>query len=195
VASRLETLLRILLHPVVALLSRVLFELRVSGSSRVPRGGPTILVANHEGYLDPFLLQMATTRPIRYMMTSDFYDIPWLRPFFRVVKAIRVPEGGPYRAALKDALGVLRAGGVVGIFPEGQLTLDGEIGEAMPGAAFLAARTGALVVPARIEGTIDIISKVRRFPGRARVTIRFGAPLRLDDPRAGDRILEAVKAI
>ena len=117
------------------------------------------------------------------------------RPFFRAVGTIRVPDGGPYRSALRDALEVLRAGGVVGIFPEGQLTVDGEIGEAMPGAAFLAAKTGAPVIPARIEGTIDIISKVRRVPHQARVSIRLGSPLTLDDPRDGDRILQAVKAI
>ena len=193
--NRLERFLRILLHPLFALLGRVLFELRLEGARFIPRGGPVVLVANHEGYLDPFLLQMATTRPIRYMMTSNFYDIRTLRPFFRTVQAIRVPEGGPYRSALKDAIKVLRAGEIVGIFPEGQLTLYGEIGEAMPGAAFLAARTGAPVLPARIDGSFGIISKLRRFPHRSRVTIRFGPPLEIRDPRAGDRILAAIKAI
>ncbi|MHC4470505.1 MAG: lysophospholipid acyltransferase family protein [Planctomycetota bacterium] len=193
--SRLEAFFRILLYPVAEPLSRVVFDLRFEEARFIPRRGPALLVANHQGYLDPFFLQMATVRPIRYMMTSDFYDLRAFRPFFRFVGAIRVPERGPTRDAIRDALRVLEEGGIVGIFPEGQLSRDGELGQALPGAAFLAARSGAPVVPARIRGSIDVLPKGQWLPRQAPVRIRFGPPLLALDRSAAPRILEAVSAL
>jgi 1-acyl-sn-glycerol-3-phosphate acyltransferase len=156
------------------------------------------VVANHQGYLDPLILQMGTVRPIRYMMTSDFYDIRSVQPFFRLVEAIRVAEEGTTRDAIRSALGVLERGGLVGIFPEGQLSQDGSMGEALPGAAFLAGRSGAPVVPARIRGSFEALSKGRWLPRQARVRVRFGPPLEVESARdrtAARRILEAVGSL
>jgi 1-acyl-sn-glycerol-3-phosphate acyltransferase len=190
--------LRLILHPPVAILARSLFDLRLEGTRHIPREGPTLLVANHQGYLDPIFLQMATTRTIRYMMTSDFYDVPFARPFFWLAQAIRIQEGGPYRDSIRKALAIIEQGGVVGIFPEGQLTLDGRVGAANPGALFLAAKSGAPVVPVRISGSYEAFRKGSRIPRQAQVRIRCGPPLFFTDARdrtAAERILEAVTAL
>jgi 1-acyl-sn-glycerol-3-phosphate acyltransferase len=173
---------------------RALFALEVNGARSIPAEGPAILVANHQGYLDPLFLQTATTRPVRYMMTSDFYDLPRLRPFFRFVRAIRVNENGPSRDSFREATAVLNSGGLIGLFPEGRLSDDGGFGELLPGIAFLAGRSGAPVVPARIRGSFHVWPRGRRIPRQKRVSIRFGTPFRVESPRArgtSEKILAA----
>ncbi len=192
------TCFRILATPLAVVVARVFFGLEFSGAAAIPRRGAAILVANHQGYLDPFFLQMATARPIRYLMTSDFYDVPAARPFFRLVGAIRVREAGLNRDSLRAALHTLARGGLVGIFPEGRLSRDGRLSPALPGAAFLAAKSGAPVVPARIRGSIRVLPRGRVLPRLHRVRIRFGRPFRVADARdraAARRILEKVERL
>ena len=169
-------------------LTRVLFRMEVAGSCFLPRHGPALIAANHQGYLDPFFLQMGTARTIRYMLTSDFYDIPGMTPFFKLLDTIRVNSGGANRDSLRAALDVLAAGEVVGIFPEGRLTVDGTINRIMPGAAFLAARSGAPIVPARIAGSFDVLSKRQKQFRLAVVRICYGPPFTLDTSRREDAV-------
>jgi 1-acyl-sn-glycerol-3-phosphate acyltransferase len=183
---------RTIVHLVASILSRVCFSLRVENARAVPRRGPCVVAANHAGYLDPVLLQMGTPRPLRYLVTSDFFDVRFARPFFRLAGSIRVPESGLARETLRAAQAVLEHGGAVGIFPEGQLTRTGVTGPFRPGAAFLAARARAPVVPAFIEGSFRVWPRGCRFPRQAEVRIRFGTPISLSDPRDDRRIREAV---
>jgi 1-acyl-sn-glycerol-3-phosphate acyltransferase len=170
-------------YPLVAAMTRVLFDLEIEGARFVPREGAALLVCNHQGYLDPLFLQISTSRTVHYLMTSDFYDLPAARPLFRLLDAIRVPAGGLPKDALEGALEVLRSGGLVGVFPEGRLSRDGTIGRIRPGAAFLAARSGVPVVPARIRGSIRVLPKGCWLPRQAGVRIRMGPPRTLSPSR------------
>jgi 1-acyl-sn-glycerol-3-phosphate acyltransferase len=94
------------------------------GRDRMPRQGPLLIVANHAAYLDPFWLCKMVPRKVTPMMTSFFYDRPFIRwSMIHIVNAIRVPASGFRRAApeLVEAVDVLRKGGCVLIFPEAQL--------------------------------------------------------------------------
>lgn len=190
----LDAVFRICFTPLAVFITRAFFDLEIEGARAIPRRGPVLVVANHQGYLDPLFLQMATSRPIRYMMTEDFFDVPAVRPFFRMVGAISVKEGGPHRNAVAAALAVLRAGGVVGVFPEGRLSLDGALGPPAPGIVLLAGRSGARVVPARIRGSFRVLPRGSFLPRQAGVSVRFGAPMFFPDPKdrtAAKRISQA----
>jgi 1-acyl-sn-glycerol-3-phosphate acyltransferase len=186
------------MYPVVNVLTRIFFDLEVRGSGHIPRNGPAVLIANHEGYLDPVFVQMGTSRTIRFMMTSDFYDIKAANPVFRLLGAIRVAEDGPNRDSLREALGVLREGGLIGIFPEGRLSRDGKVGPVLPGAAFLAAKGKAPVIPARIDGSYEIMPRGRLRPRQAAVSVTFGPPVEIKSAR-GDaparKIMNALAAV
>lgn len=141
---------------------------------------------------------MARPRPVRFLMTSDFYDIPWARPFFRLIGSIRVSEGKAKREALKAALAALGRGELVGLFPEGQLSTTGGFSPVQPGVAYLAARSGAPVVPARIRGSIRVLPKGKWRVRQASVRVRFGPAMTFDDPRdpsAPARILAAWESL
>jgi 1-acyl-sn-glycerol-3-phosphate acyltransferase len=90
----------------------------------VPRGGPLLIVANHAAYFDPLWLSKMVPRKVTPMMTSVFYDLPFIRwSMSHIVGAIRVPASSFRREApeLNEAIAVLRQGGCVLIFPEAQL--------------------------------------------------------------------------
>lgn len=193
-----EALFRTALQPLLATACRVLFGLRLERTRFVPARGAALIVANHQGYLDPLFLQMAVARPVRFMMTSDFYDLPGARPFFRLLGSIRVSEGGAKRDALKAALAALGRGELVGLFPEGRLSTTGDFSPVQPGVAYLAARSGAPVVPARIRGSIRVLPKGEWRIRQASVRVRFGPAMAFGDPRdatAPERILAAWESL
>src|SRR6185437_1618797 len=108
------------------ILLTLMYRVRVLGPGRdvIPRGGPLLIVANHSAYLDPFWLCKIVPRKVTPMMTSVFYDLPFIRwSMAHIVEAIRVPDVGFRREApeLRDAVAVLRRGDCVLIFPEAQL--------------------------------------------------------------------------
>ncbi len=162
--------------PIYALghaITRTVMELEDHGPLP-PRGGGLLVVANHCSYLDPVVLQVALRRRIRYLMTEDFYDIPSIRWFFQWMRALRLSESRTNLASLRVARNAMRGGDVVGLFPEGELSPDGEIGPARPGAAVLASLAGVPVLPVRIRGTFEVWRKGMLLPRPARVTVVRG---------------------
>jgi 1-acyl-sn-glycerol-3-phosphate acyltransferase len=113
-----EQIVEVLLTPMYRI------RARGPGLDLVPRRGPLLILANHSAYLDPFWLCKIVPRKVTPMMTSAFYDLPFIRwSMVHIVGAIRVQAGGFRREApeLKDAVTVLRRGGCVLIYPEAQL--------------------------------------------------------------------------
>ena len=111
---------------VVEVILTPMYRVRAHGPGRdlIPRREPLLIVANHSAYLDPFWLCKIVPRKVTPMMTSAFYDLPFIRwSMVHIVGAIRVPAVGFRREApeLKDAVAVLRRGGCVLIYPEAQL--------------------------------------------------------------------------
>jgi 1-acyl-sn-glycerol-3-phosphate acyltransferase len=166
-----------------------------------PREGGYLLVANHLSYADPAVVMLAAGRPVRFLMTEDFYDLPGLRWFFRWMRALRVREAGSNLESLREAREALRAGDVVGLFPEGRLSPDGRMGPGRPGAAALASLAGAPIVPMRIRGAYDVWRKGWKVPRLAPVHVVRGDVL--PAPGAGRRrrrettraIMEALRAL
>jgi 1-acyl-sn-glycerol-3-phosphate acyltransferase len=155
----------------------VYLRFRRRGVERVPRRGPCILVANHSSYLDAICLGSASPRKVRFLISDEIYRMWRLRWFYYMMDAIPLRTGGSDAAALRRAMDVLRSGGVVGIFPEGQRMRDGRLGEGKMGVAFLAARSGAPVVPTAILGAHAAMPVGAAFPRPRPVRVVFGSPL------------------
>ncbi len=164
---------------------KLYLNLTRDGLEHVPRRGPAIVVSNHISYLDAIILGSASPRPLHFMVLRWMYDLFLLRWFYWGMGTVPVKTEGHDRKGIKQALRVLGAGRVLGIFPEGSRSADGSVGEPRLGAAMIAALSGAIVVPAFIDGARDSLPVGSGFPAPARVHVRFGPPLRFS--RAGQQ--------
>lgn len=147
----------------------VICPLRVCGAERFPAEGAVILCGNHLSYLDPLSMAVCVPRTVRFIAKQELFRHKALKPLITWLGAFPVSRGSGDLAALRTALGILKEGGVLGIFPQG--TRDPERRHAMEGGvALMALRSGAPVVPVRIFGP---------FRPFRRTDIVFGAPMDL----------------
>ncbi len=128
------------------------WRMRVHGAANVPSEGPAIIACNHVSYLDPPVLGAACPRRISYMAKAQLFRIPVLGAAIHAVGAYPVDREGSAAAAIKRSVGVLRGGGVIGIFPEGTRNAQG-VAPVREGVALLASLGNAPVVPACLVGT------------------------------------------
>jgi 1-acyl-sn-glycerol-3-phosphate acyltransferase len=152
----------------------------IRGRENVP-AGPLILVANHTNLLDPPVLGAMMPRPVRFMAKTELYDLPLFGAVVGWYDAFPVRRGQLDLQALREAQRVVRNGRVLGIFPEGTRSKTGIMQPGFNGAALLALRCGAPVLPVGIAGT-DQVLRLPNILMRPRIEVRFGRPLYLGGP-------------
>ncbi len=187
-----RTLIRAL-HTIDRLYARIYHDLTVVTPSQLPADGPAILVCNHISSLDPVLLQaVCPTRVITWMMAKEFMTLPVLGWAFRTLEVIPVERSGrdtgPLRAALRD----LARGRVVGIFPEGAFSTDGQLRAFHTGVSLMAIKSGAPVYPAYTDGTQRNADMLRAYLVRNRAFVGFGPPVEFDRSNSSRKNLESV---
>jgi len=138
------------------LLVHTFYRVRVEGLENVPAEGPCIVVCNHVSYVDAVVIAACVRRPIRFVMDYRIFRIPVLSFIFRTMRTIPIASAKEDAAmkdrAFEEAAKALAAGEVVGIFPEGQLTGDGELGRFRPGVQQMVTTTPVPVVPLALRG-------------------------------------------
>ena len=166
--------------------ARAMFSVSVEGTSNVPAHGPVLLAGNHIGFVDGPLLFLLAPRPSAVLAKAEIFLGPFDR-LFRALGQIPVHRDTPDRAALRQGLSHLAAGGALGVFPEGTRG-SGAFEEIAEGLAYLAVRSGAPVVPVAVLGTHAAWQKGASIPRlRAPVRLVFGTPVTVTiegDPRA-----------
>lgn len=162
VSRRLYARVRLL----AAIVLRAWFRVRVSGVEHIPADGPAIVAPNHKNFLDPFFIGIVTRRHVRYMAKAEMFRGPlaWLLPR---LGGFPVRRGETDAEALQTARAILRAGGVVVVFPEGtRVEPPDALGSPHHGAGRLALETGTPIIPAAITGTSHLwrgaLPKIRR---------------------------------
>ena len=161
-------------------LVRGLYRLRVSGTERIPDEGAAVVVSNHVSYMDALILSASIPRPVRFVMYYKIFQIPVMSWIFRTAKAIPIagakedPE--VLRRALEEIEAALADGQLVGIFPEGALTKDGEIAPFKTGIERILENNPVPVVPMALRGMwTSMWSKRDGRLARMRVPRRFRA--------------------
>jgi 1-acyl-sn-glycerol-3-phosphate acyltransferase len=170
-------LFRQLAHVITRLLIVTLTRPTVTGFENFPKTGPALVVINHLGDADVVLLGAYTPIMFEGMGKIELNDHWFAGPVLRAYGIIWVHRGRPDRKAIRAALDGLAGGRIVGIAPEGRQTVTGGLEDGNEGAAFLALKSGAPIVPIAMTGTENenIYGHLRRFR-RARVTLRVGKP-------------------
>ena len=171
-------------------------RLKTNGWAPLPSNGPAILIANHTCGIDHLVLQAGCRRVLGFIIAREYYDWSLIHWFCKRVGCIPVNRDGRDIQAIRAALRALADGRVLPIFPEGRITPSSgrELGEILPGAAFLAVRAGVPVIPSYIRGTPETnqIGESLITPSRAVVT--FGDPIDLTDfepSQAGEKAVQA----
>lgn len=151
------------------------FRGRVYGSEQVPQHGPLVIVANHASDFDPPLVSCSVRRPVSYMAKEELFRVPALSSAIRLYGAYPVKRGSADRSAIRAAITQLNQGWAVGIFLSGTRIADGRIPEAKLGAALIAAKTGAPLLPLSLWGTDQIFANGSLIPRPVPITIRIGS--------------------
>jgi len=183
------------LRSVVRPILRSVFGFHVEGIEKVPTSGPVLIAANHSNYLDGVVLGAALSRKIVFLVMPRVYHATRLHPaFHRHVGSIPINLERPDPGAIKRTLQALKAGEVVGIFPEGPFSLEGRLVRGQPGVALIALRAGVPVVPTAIFGTYQSMdSGVFYLPRPHPLKVRFGEPLYFGRYRRERRVTQPVR--
>jgi 1-acyl-sn-glycerol-3-phosphate acyltransferase len=155
------------------------------GLDNIPPTGPAILMINHVAFLDPVMLIACVQRRIVPMSKIENLRLPGVNLLIRLWGAINVRRGEVDRAALRQAIEALKAGHLLLMAPEGTRSKSGELQAPHDGIAYVATRTGAMVIPVGIVGTPDIARNWKRLR-RTHVRVTLGRPFYFET--AGARV-------
>ena len=157
------------------LLVHTFYRVDKEGLERIPSEGPCVIVCNHVSFVDAIVIAACVRRPIRFVMDHRIFRIPLLNFIFRTMRTIPIAPAKEDAAlkerAFAEAAAALRAGEIVGIFPEGRLTETGELNPFRPGLQRILEQAPAPVVPMALRGLWgSLFSRADR--GRAMRKIR-----------------------
>jgi len=144
-----------ILYATVYCLGRVLWRVEVVNGRRLAEAYPdgAVIVANHRCSLDPFFVQLAAGRRVHWMVAGEYFRSSIFGPVLRTFQAIPTNRSGADNAAMKIAMRLAGEGRFVGMFPEGRINRTfAALQSVRPGAAMVAKRAGAPLVPCWIEG-------------------------------------------
>ena len=138
------------------ILVNTLYRIRERGLAQIPETGPALIVCNHVSFMDALILGGCVRRPVRFVMDYHIFKVPVLSFIFRTARAIPIASAHENAALLEAAYeridAELAEGEIVGIFPEGKLTANGELNEFRKGVEKILARRPVPVVPMALRG-------------------------------------------
>ncbi len=172
--SPLQSALYALIYVITRLLWRTVIENRFPIEAR--QGA--VIVCNHRCPVDPAFILLGVPRVVHWMVAREYYEYPGFHGLLQLCETIPVGRGGTDTAATKVAMRYLKAKELIGIFPEGRINTTGQtLLPGRPGAALIALRSGAPIVPCCIEGSPYNGTTLGCLLMPAQVRVRFGTPI------------------
>jgi len=141
-----------MIRPIIRFILRLLFRIEVHGSLPEPLPERMLIISNHQSFLDAFLIGAFVSNKVTWVIHSQIYALWFIRVIVDRTDHVVVDTARPQ--AIRTLLHVLEEGRPVVIFPEGRITTTGSLMKIYDGPAFLAAHTGAAILPVRIDGAV-----------------------------------------
>jgi len=172
--------------------AKILVKWEVIGTENIPEKGPLLIVGNHFSFLDTVAPIHVTRWPLEFIGDFEMPNAPKLmRAFPQLWETLKIEQGTPNFEALQASEAILAQNGVLVIYPEGHVH-DGPINPALPGAAYVALRSGAPILP---MGTISdndwkLFGTIKEEKRRLRLTTKIGqvfGPIKTENPRRPNR--------
>ncbi|MBM3252382.1 MAG: 1-acyl-sn-glycerol-3-phosphate acyltransferase [Candidatus Omnitrophica bacterium] len=173
---------------------KIFFRLQQEGKENIPDNGGFILASNHVSLLDPLILGVISNRRLNYMAKEELFRNFLLSFWLHRVGAFPVKRKAHDVRAIREALKRLKSSKPLLMFPEGGRSPNGEILDAQPGAAMLAAHTGVPVLPAFIKGSREALAKGSRFLRRTKIIVYFGKPFQINKNKTYQEATERIKS-
>ena len=167
----------------------LLFRWRVTGAENIPVSGGVIIASNHISNFDPFVVGTAVSRKLHFMAKEELFVNPVMRAIIQWLGAFPVRRGASDRTAIRTAINLLENGNMVGLFPEGTRSKNGQLGQAEPGLAMIAAKAGATIVPTAVIGTNKVFRDGSLLP---QFRVYFGKPIVVKKDKASKEDLEKI---
>ncbi len=194
-----------LMRFLVWMLIHSIYRVKVTGMENIPAQGAVILASNHVSFVDPLIIGGTVRRPVRFVMYYKIFRLPLLKFIFKTGRAIAIAGRNEDPVVLREAFrqihGVLDDGDVLGIFPEGRITTDGEIHPFKKGVEKIVSERPVAVVPmalCHLWGSLfsrrDPLFKRRPYKFRALIELRIGTPIQAAELTA-ERLEQAVRAL
>jgi 1-acyl-sn-glycerol-3-phosphate acyltransferase len=179
----------------------ILFQVEISGKRNFPKKGPLLVVGNHTAAMEAVMLNVYSRRPIEMLSAADMPAEKITDIISKIYGVIPLHRGSYDRAALTQALDVLKQAGFIGLFPEGGVWEEGKK-KALPGIAWLSAQSGAPVLPIGFNDTTGAMAAGMHFK-RPKLTMHVGqviSPARIPEGKSrkeylqeyADQVMEAV---
>lgn len=187
-----------ILYRFFRMLFRILFytvyRLKVEGREHVPKEGPVILCANHLSLLDPPLVGSPIKRQVHYMAKAELFRIPVLGWLITQFGTFPVKRGGVSKDSIRLAIQLLKEQRILGVFPEGSRSNAGGMGK--KGAAMLALKSDATVIPVAIVGKYDLFRSMKIVYGRPVDLSEFAKGASSEElERATEKIMTAIREL
>lgn len=139
---------------------KTIFRIEIRGAENLPKEGGCMVCANHLSMWDPVLLTCFMPRKISFMAKAELKKVPFISGVLKGCDTIFVKRNSGDLGAIKTTMKAIEDGRVVGIFPTGTREKNHPDAKPKSGAALIAAKTGAIVVPVAIKATYKMFSKV-----------------------------------
>lgn len=168
-------------QPMVSIIARLVFRLRIRGLETIPAHGPVLFLSLHRCYLDPFLIAGSVDRPVHYVTTESMFRNRLRAKVFTAMNSIPITRYRNDTRSIRESIRIIRSGGCIGLFPEGGRSWFGEVACDTSAIRFaeLLKRAGATVITVDIEGAFSCFPRATGFPVRVPLTLRL---CRSDEP-------------
>lgn len=173
---------------VVRLFFRGYIRLEAVNHDRIPTDGPVIIAPSHRSNIDTPIIGAAMDRDSRFMAKDSIFKSPFWTRFLVGLGGFPVRRGSFDRKTLNYSLACLEHGEMLVVYPEGARQQGPRIKPVFEGAVWIAARSGAPIVPAGIGGSREVMGIGVKIPRPHKVVVSFGEPIIVSDPDQPGRV-------